>query len=274
MKKSVLVIGRPHSSKTVFIAQLYSRLRKGKSIFSLSKSVEDLTPISAAREALAKGEEPQTTPTNKNTNLSLSIKNGENQIELLYPDYGGEQIDRMIVSREIDQNWINAIKESNNWIFFIRLNSINKPLDISSVTVTESHLQKNNKELNQIYTLSDQSALIELLQILLYVKENDFHFKNSNLKLTVVLTCWDELKTEDNPYLVFSRSLPLLLDFLESNWEREVLKIVGLAAQGFPLNLEENKEKFLNEGPENFGFFVRENGQRTNDITELLLEAL
>ncbi|EJP17917.1 hypothetical protein LEP1GSC151_0261 [Leptospira interrogans serovar Grippotyphosa str. LT2186] len=246
----------------------------GKSIFTLSKSVEDLTPISAAREALAKGDEPQTTPTNRNANLSLPIKNGENYIELIYPDYGGEQIDRIIASREIDQNWIEAINKCNNWLFFIRLNSLNKPLDLSSVTVTENHLQKNNIESDQIHTPSDQSALIELLQIFLHIKGHDFHSKNSNLKLTVVLTCWDELETESQPSSVFSKDLPLLLDFLESNWERDTLKVVGLAAQGFSLNLAENKEKFLTEGPENFGYFIRANGERTDDLTELLLEAL
>ena len=68
--------------------------------------------------------------------------------------------------------------------------------------------------------------------------------------------------------------MPLLLNFIESNWKAEKLKIIGLSAQGFPLDCEENKEKYQIEGSENFGFLIKEDGQKTNDITELILEAL
>jgi len=274
MNKPLLIIGKPHSSKTVFIAQFYSRLQKRKSKLSLYKSVDDLTPITAAREALAKGEEPETTPTNKNVNLLLPIQFGKEKIDLICPDYGGEQINSILSSREVDKRWIDAIKKSNNWIFFIRLNNISKQLDISNITVTAEHTEGGKEDSEVAYSISDQSSLIELLQIILHSKEHDYHFKNSNVKLTVVLTCWDELETEDRPKDVFRKSLPLLLSFIESNWKEEKLKIIGLSAQGFPLDSKENKEKYQIEGSENFGFIIKEDGHKSDDITELILEAL
>jgi hypothetical protein len=274
MNKPLLIVGKPHASKTVFIAQFYSRLQKGKSKLSLYKSVDDLSPITFAREALAKGEEPQTTPTNSSVNLILPIKFGDQQIDLLCPDYGGEQINNIIASREVDKKWIEAIKESDNWIFFIRLNSLSKQLDISNITVTEEHTQEQKVETDVEYSLSDQSALIELLQILLHCKEHDYHFKNSKVTLTVVLTCWDELETKEKPKQILQNNLPLLLNFIEANWESANLKVIGLSAQGFPLDNEENKEKYQIEGPENFGYLINENGKKINDITELVSEAL
>lgn len=274
MNKSLLIIGKPHSSKTVFISQFYSRLRKKNSKLSLYKSVDDLTPITAAREALARGDEPETTPTNRNINLLLPIQLGEEKIDLICPEYGGEQINNILSTRVVEKRWENAIKESDNWIFFIRLNNISKLLDISEITVTEENMEGNKEDSEVTFSISDQSSFIELLQIILNSKGHDCHFKNSKVKLTVVLTCWDELETEDEPKQVLQKSLPLLLSFIESNWEKDKLKIIGLSALGFPLNSEENKEKYQIEGSENFGFLIRENGQKIEDITELIFEAL
>lgn len=274
MNKPFLIIGKPHSSKTVFLAQFYSRLQKKKSQLSLYKSVDDLSPISAARESLAKGEEPQPTPTSISAKFFLPIQFDKQQIDLLCPEYGGEQINNILDTRRVNKNWIEAIKESDNWMFFIRLTSINKPLDISNITVTEEHTQENKLDSEVVYTISEQSALIELLQILLHTKEYDYHFKNAKVKLSVVLTCWDELETEEKPKQVLQSNLPLLLNFIEANWEKDKLKIIGLSAQGFPLDSDENKEKYQIEGSENFGYLVKEDGQKTNDITELISEAL
>lgn len=274
MSKPLLIIGKPHSSKTVFITQFYSRLQKRKSKLSLYKPVDDLTAITAAREALANGEEPDATSTDRSVSLILPVQFGEQQIDLVCPDYGGEQINTILASREVDKKWLEAIKESDNWIFFIRLNNINEQLDISKITVTEEHTQGGSEVVEIPFSISDQSALIELLQILLHSKENDYHFKNSKVKLTVVLTCWDELEIEEKPKHVLQTHLPLLLNFIESNWESEKLKIIGLSAQGFPLNSEENKEKYQFDGPEKFGYLIKEDGQQTNDITELISEAL
>lgn len=274
MNKQLLIIGKPHTSKTVFIAQFYSRLQKRKSKLFLYKPVEDLSAISAARDALAKGEEPESTNTERRVNLLLPVQIGQQQIDLLCPDYGGEQINAILSSREVDKKWMEAINKSDNWMFFIRLNTIFKPLDISEITVTEENTQDNKSVVEDVYSLSDQSSLIELMQILLHAKEHDYHSKNVKVKLTVVLTCWDELETKDKPKNILQKSLPLLLSFIEANWVAEKLKIVGLSAQGFPLDTKENKEKYEIEGSENFGYIIKEDGEKTDDITELILEAL
>ena len=274
MNKPILIIGKPNSSKTVFLAQFYTRLQKNKSKLSLYKAVGDLTPISAARESLAKGEEPQSTPTSRSVKFLLPIQFDNQQIDLLCPEYGGEQLNNILNTREVDKNWIESIKECNNWIFFIRLTSINKLLDLSDINPTEENILGDKIEPEVVHTISDQSSFIELFQILLHIKEHNYHFKNDKIKLTVVLTCWDELEIDEKPKQVLQKRLPLLLNFIESNWETDKLKIIGLSAQGFPLNSEENKEKYQIEGSENFGYLVNEDGQKTNDITELISLAI
>ena len=261
------------SSKTVFLSQFYSRLQKKKSKLTLYKSVEDLSPISAAREALANGEEPQTTPAEKSVKFHLPIQIDDQKIDLRCPEYGGEQVVSIVENRELNKEWQNSIEESNNWILFIRLNSINKPLDISDVTFSEQHKQ-SSVTTNTEYQISDQSFFIELLQILLHSKKYDYHLINNKLKLNVVLTCWDEMNTEEKPHDLLRKKLPLLFNFIESNWKKTSLNIIGLSAQGFSLDVAENKEKYQIEGPEEFGYLVLSDGTHSKDITQLIEQSL
>lgn len=275
MATSILLIGKPHSSKTVFLSQFYSKLLKNKSKLKLYKSVDDLSPIAGAREALASGEEPQTTPSEKSVKFYLPIQIAEKQVDLKCPEYGGEQVLNIVENRELNKEWTTSIKESDSWILFIRLNNVNKPLDISDVTYSEEHQKSSLEPLSESdYKISDQSFFIELLQILLYAKGTDYHRLNDKPKLTIVLTCWDEMSTEEKPYDVLKSKLPLLLNFIESNWNESYFNIIGLSAQEFPLTTPENKEKYQIEGPEEFGYLVLPGGDQTNDITELIEQAL
>lgn len=275
MNKQLLIIGKPHSSKTVFLSQFYSRLQKKKSKLSLYKAVDDLSPISGAREALANGDEPEATSTLKSEYFYLPIQTSDGmKIDLQCPEYGGEQVDGIIDNREVDKNWSEAIKLSDNWIFFIRLNSVNHSTNISSIEITKDNPPNLENDVSNEYRLSDQSSLIELLQLLLHYKGVNYHLKNQKIKLTVVLTCWDELNTNEKPKSVLESRLPLLFNFIESNWMSQFVTYLGLSALGFPLNDPENKEKYQIEGPESFGYLVQDDGQNTNDITELIIEAL
>lgn len=275
MSTSLLLIGKPHSSKTVFLSQFYSRLQKKKSSLKLYKSVDDLSPISGAREALASGEEPQTTPVEENVKFYLPIEINQRQVDLKCPEYGGEQVLSIVENRELSKDWTASIQESNSWILFIRLNNINKSLDISDITYSEQHQGNSKESLSETeYKLSDQSFFIELLQILLHSKGTDCHLLNDKLKLTIVLTCWDEMNTEEKPHDLLKSKLPLLLNFVESNWNKNCLNIIGLSAQGFALDVAENKEKYQIEGPEEFGYLVLPDGSQTIDITQLIEQAL
>ncbi len=273
MSKSILLLGKPNASKTVFLSQLYSKLRKNKSNLKLYKPVEDLSPISEARDALASGKGPVTTPAEKSVKFYLPIQVLDDQVDLKCPEYGGEQVLDIVESRGLNKEWKTSIKESNNWILFIRLNSIGNRLDISEVTFKEENNVESGENTEVFeYQISDQSFLIELLQIIMNEKGTNFHLLNKDIKLTIVLTCWDEMKIigDPKPFYVLEEKLPLLLDFAKSNWDRSSLKILGLSAQEFSLDTEENQEKYMVEGPENFGYLILEDGTRSDDITKLI----
>jgi len=239
----------------------------------LYKAVDNISAIEEACDLLANGEGINTTPVDKNVGLLLPIQFGEEKVDLFYPDYGGEQINNIINNRDINKKWRDSIKKSNSWVLFIRPSNLKTGFDLSNKTINPDILKINSGQ-EQEYSISDQSAFIELLQILLHVKGHDYHFKNCNTKLTVALTCWDELETKDHPKKKLLQILPLLLNFLEANWNMDKINIVGLSALGFSLNNKENQEKYQIDGSEKFGYLIKSDGSVTTDITELISVAL
>ena len=273
MTKSLLIIGKPDSTKTTFLAQLHARLEMSDSVLKLYKPVDNLNPIIDALNCLANGDEVKTTPTDKSSVIMLPIQFEDQKIDLNCPDYGGEQINHIIENREVDEKWAQAIKQSDNWILFIRPSNLTTGFDLSNKTINPNNLEGEPSKV-ETYSISDQSSFIELLQIMLYVKGQDAHFKCSNVKLTITLTCWDEVKNGETPKEKLKKCLPLLLNFIESNWTEEKFSIVGLSALGCSLKDVENKEKYQTEGAEKFGFFIKSDGTETEDITHLISEAI
>jgi len=273
MATKILLIGKPHSCKTTFIGQLCARVDANSSALKLYKAIENRTPIIEATRALAKGEEVKTTPTDKSTVIDLPLQNGEVKIDLNCPDYGGEQVNDIIENREVDSKWADSIKQSENWILFIKPSDLTTSYDLSNKTIKPEVLENGNGK-SEEYSVSDQSSFIELLQILLHTKGQDSHFKNSTTKLTVVLTCWDELANPTTPKEELKKVLPLLLNFIETNWIESKINILGLSPQGGSLKDPELKSKYQEEGSENFGYIIKSDGAKEKDITQLILEAV
>jgi len=269
----ILLIGKPHSGKTTYLGQLILRIEANKSALKLYEPIENLTPIIEAMRSLSNGEEVIPTPTEKSTTIKLPLQYDGALINLDCPDYGGEQVNQIITGREVDSRWNESIKLSENWILFIKLNDLNTSFDLSNKTLKPELLEKNNG-ISTEYSISDQSSFIELFQILLHLKGQDAHFRNSLTKLTIVLTCWDELDNPNTPQEELQKCLPLFLNFIQANWIETNLKILGLSSLGLSLKEPENKIKYQETGSENFGFIVNSEGEKNDDLGQLILEAL
>jgi hypothetical protein len=274
MNAQLLVIGKPHSAKSTFLIQLYSKIIGNKTALRLYKPITNISALTDGRKRLANGLEPITTPAEENSEIIFPLQIGHEHVDLNCLDYGGEQINSIITSRQLDKRWITSINKSYNWILFIRLSNLDFGPDISNKTISKDQLKQKPLDTSNIFTLSDQSSYIELLQIFLNAKDHNAHIPNPLLKLAVVMTCWDELKSKKTPRETLSDHLPLLLSFIETNWKSGNVKFLGLSPQGFSLSEEKNKTLFKEDGPENFGFLIRPDGKKTEDISELIALAL
>ena len=267
--KSLLTIGKPNSGKSILFGQQYKRLCKEDGRMSLFEMPDDISPIKDITDCLSKGEVVPHTPSEKNLELSLKLKFGNEIIELIYPDYGGEQINSIVKNRLINKKWEDMINKSDAWLLFIRITELKKSLDLTHRV--ENNL--DNKNHNNQIELSDQYFFIELLQILLFIKNRGILRQINDIKLTVVLSCWDEIKDSNDkkPVDILKENLPLFLDFIQSNWKTDSLSILGLSSIEMDLIKEQEKrEEFIDKGSENYGYIVLPDGKQTKDLTLLI----
>jgi len=218
------------------------------------------------------GEEPLTTSADENVELVLPIDVDGKGMDLVCPDYGGEQVNNITQFMEIGDNWRNLLNRSDRWILFIRPHEITPEYDLSLSSYEEIEIKQSTDMKN--IGLSGQSKHIELLQSLLYAKNKGIKHPVDTPTLSIVLTCWDELKTEAKPLKILEEKMPMLLHFVEAIWDNGVFDIFGLSSQEFPLNTTQAKDRYQDELPENFGYMVDQEGKKDKDITRLVKVSL
>ncbi len=272
MNDSILIIGPPDSGKTTFIAQFLTRVKKRKSSITLSKTPENIKAITDAVKRLAMGEPPITTSADEHVKLVLPIKVNDKNIELICPDYGGEQVNDITEFMEIDKHWKRLLNSSDRWILFIRPHNITPEYDLSISSYEDVIAEKSAESSSP--ALSEQSKFIELLQSLLHVKNIGVKQSICTPSLSIVLTCWDELNTKETPVEILQSKLPMLLHFIETVWRKDAFNIFGLSSQEFPLDTAEAKDKYQDELPENFGYMIDQDGMKDKDITKLVKRSL
>jgi hypothetical protein len=272
--KSILIIGEPGSAKTTFLAQFVTIARKAKGSVKFWKTPENIQPIEFAIKKLRAGEETESTPATDNLIINLPVSIKGTNLEMVCPDYGGEQINEILNLREVNNHWLDLISKSSSWILFIRPQKLEFNFDLSNKTITDQ--SENLKSVTPpAFKISDQSRIIELVQMMLHVKKVSYQRAITAPKLTIALTCWDEVGEKITPGDFLKKTLPLLNQFLIENWSKGDLNILGVSAQGFRLNTQDNKDKYLDEGPDKFAYVVLENSvERVNDLTVLIEEAI
>lgn len=269
VSKSVLIIGKPASGKTTFLAQFLTRVTKGKSKVKLVSMPDNIKAISDAQKSLSSGEEPATTQSDRNVELNLSLDIDGNNVQLSCPDYGGEQISAHTELMEVDKTWQKLAKGSHNWLLFIRASKISPEYDLS-VTSYET-VEKDKSDVHKELVLSEQSSYIELIQSLLYAKGVGVRQEGKLPKLVIVITCWDELNNELTPKEVLIEKLPMFNNVIEAMWNKQKLSVLGLSAQEFPLKDDiEASDRYLDDLPESFGYMITEEGNKDKDITRLI----
>ena len=181
---------------------------------------------------------------------------------LIWPDYGGEQIKNIIDERRLPHVWLKRISQSSAWLLLIRLQKTRANDDIFSRPL--GSLKGNSREPSNA-PLSDQARLMEMLQMLIYARSTSDKRRDRLPRLVILLTCWDEMESPGKPIDELYERLPMLGDFVVSNWEEP--SVLGLSALGRALDKENPDEDYVSQGSEKFGYVVLEDGTRCIDLT-------
>lgn len=275
---SLLIVGGPNVGKTVYGSQVLGRLRRAGAELALRVPPANIAPFELALSSLARGLAPEHTGAATYHELELPLQSREGlSIDLVWPDYGGEQIRDIVELRRVPSAWLPRVRSSNGWLLFVRLDRIRRPEDVVTRPPEEVKQLANplsngipsDKTPSDNFLWSDAAKIIELLQVLLFVHRTGFTNRVTHPPLYILLSCWDELPDEPKKPLEELRSrLPLLAQFVEAIWDPGSLAVFGLSAQGRPLSPDRADEEYVDLGPEQFGYVVLPDGQQVEDLTK------
>ena len=174
--------------------------------------------------------------------------------------------------RAVSEAWQSRLCKAEGWLLLIRLNSETTYPDALE-DLTKRSEERNSANASARSASWDANARwVELLQILLHVAGLGTVTRLQHPRLAVMLSCYDELKTNDLlPREVLAKHLPLVASFINSAWTPDAVSVWGLSALGCSLEKTSKNENFIDEGPECQGWIVYpEGGSSDRDLSRPL----
>ncbi|TPE45118.1 hypothetical protein FJM67_16570 [Maribrevibacterium harenarium] len=278
VERSILLIGESNVGKTHYGAQFLKRLMVRECSLQMSGAPTNVEAFTNALACLTEGKATAHTPSEAYLESVWPVTSYEGgKAELVWPDYGGEQVSSLVAQRQIPVKWKERVVGATDWVLMLRLQSIRIEEDqLSRPFHTLFECKKENDQVkasdqhadgeqSDAFEISDQARAIELLQILLYFSKANLDQPLKQPRLTILLSCWDELEATELPEQLLASRLPMLWSFLSSNWKSP--EIYGLSALGRPLSIDSPDEEYEIQGPEEFGYVILPDGSQNKDIT-------
>lgn len=262
---TILLVGESNVGKTHYGAQFLKRLMVKACALKMSGAPTNLEAFTTALSCLTEGKSTDHTPVSTYVESVWPIADEAGRYaELVWPDYGGEQVRNLVTQRRIPAAWRERVLGATDWVLLIRLHSLRSEDDLFSRPLQSFAAVESQGEA-ATYELSDQARAVELLQMLLYLAQ--FHLDRPLRKprLTILLSCWDELETTELPANLLASRLPMLWSFVRSNWTSPT--VVGLSALERTLSKTDADYEYAIRGPEEFGYVVLPDGVKSSDIT-------
>lgn len=278
---NLLIIGTSGTGKTHYAGQLLGRLNTRESQLKLDAAPQDLTPYEDVLDCLNEGRTAAHTASGVYHQTPLQVCDKQNKKAVLeWSDYAGEQIKQMVQARSTDTHWLEKLTTSDGWLFFVRLGNVEKREDLISRPPGQSlGLNKVGDVENEIEAVEPEGSFssvarhVELLQVLLAMSGRGLLKTIGKPNLLVLLSCWDELvragevSNGDLPGDVLHRLMPMLSEFIGSNWQKQAFTVYGLSSLEKTLDSKNSDDEFRNLGPENFGFVIEPDGTKNSDLT-------
>lgn len=278
----LVLFGGPNSGKTHYAGQLYGRItRCADGRLTLRKSSSLPPSLELLQEVLTRlenGELAGHTPTDIWGEITLPLIDNERncEIDLSWPDYAGEHIEGIFKRRKVSSQWLTKLTNASGWILFLRL-GIATVYEQSSSNFLNTTEKDTQIDPNVDIRWDDNAYWVEILQILLHSAGIGTVAPVKEPRLSVLLSCYDELGTEDSllPCEVLQQRLPLLSSFLSNVWGKKSLSVWGLSSLGCSLASDDEKKGYKIKSPERFGWVVPPDGGHKNpDLTLPLAELL
>ena len=260
-ERMILLLGESDVGKTHYGAQVLRRLNAGLGAFELVDA-KNLTPFTAALDKISQGLSAPHTPRSEYTESRWSLRSkAGDTTTLVWPDYGGEQVTTMVDTKSLPVAWRDKLTAASGWIFMVRPSQVPLPEDILTRPAKLPTVDGASDS-----SLSPQSKLVEILQMLQYKARAYVDHQWTPPPLAVLLSCYDELATGAAPSAYCLENLPMFYHYLTTNWPRARLNIFGVSPLGQPLSEKQPDNDYAASGPESKGFVIDSNGDKSQDL--------
>ncbi len=274
-KPEILLLGGPNSGKTHYAGQLYGRLQRNPGQLKLNSNQSTPPDLSALHEVLGQlenGNAAGHTPIETWSEITLNLINDQGQeLDLNWPDYGGEQLKEVFKNREVPEAWREKLINADGWFVLIRLSGETVYSDAIDKLKTGSDAG-NSSNTTRSAKWDANAYWVETFQILKHVAGLCAMSALQTPRLAVLLSCYDELNTDgQTPSEVLREKLPLFESYLSSTWHDSAISIWGLSSLGKNLDSSKSDDDFIDEGPEYQGWICSPDGKSKDpDLTKPL----
>lgn len=270
--KKCFILGLPAAGKTTYLAALAYSLQQTEMQMRLhwcnfTGNHQYLTQM--VEKWLEARILPRTNEALQVDKLTLELQDDlENKYSVTFPDLSGEIFQRQYTDREMDNDIVELIKESDGIMLFINPADIHEPEWIPNIPAQIRSNQSEEYDY-EIYESNDvtEVQLVELVQFINYIMDGN------KINLTVIISAWDLVEPHySNPEKFIKERIPLLWQYLFANPDYFNTKYFAVSAQGGKIETDQEAieliEKF--ENPVERIMVVNNNGEKNHDLSLLL----
>lgn len=268
-----LLVGLPGTGKTTFLAALYHIVESADIDGSLvlEKLDFDTEYLNTIREQWLKCETIERTTGSKKQvgRMFLRSPDGSLRAEVVIPDLLGETFDRQFEERKWTNDFSSLVASCNGLIVFIHPDKVVQARSILEANyVLGSETDDGSDDPVPQWSLKDAATQIKMVDILQFIL-NEIP-DGRLIPIAIVISAWDRVCDvmrvlgEPSPSEWLGKHLPLLNQFLVSNFERLNYEVFGISAQGG--DYKKDSEKLHGEASRRIQV-VTKMGDNRNDIS-------
>lgn len=276
--KRSFMMGLPESGKTTFLVAFTYMLNNRTNNIQLR--LRDKMPdgytieMQEQEDRWASFQQLNRTPENRICNMHFElIDSDENEYVLEVPDSSGELYNYMLRDRYVEDNIRKAILCADEILFFLNFDKLRNDITLLpdlSAEMRKIFEQASNGNICSYDELPDQVKIVDLLQIVSWLRGNRF-------KVKFIISAWDSIiKNEKivckNPKTVIQTELPFVYQYVVSNQEWIEAYYWGVSAQGTDLkDISEIREMSFSAEPMQRVIVIDAEGKSDNDLSRIFV---
>lgn len=262
---SIMILGGPDAGKSNYIGALWMRLRRNKGAFRIPFEPDNIEYVERIVGHLREGNyPPRTEPDEDDCTFVAPIARAADPktpiARITVPDMIGEVWKAASKDREIDPVWIQALRDSEAAMLFLRFGSVENVEMLDWVSSAELMQLQDAPANNAEQKPPTQLFVSDLLNIL------EEHLGRDTMvdrpRVAIMLAAWDGVGPPERaagPKAFIRNDYPMLYGRM-SDRSRLDLRTFGVSATGFNLKVPEERDAYLLKGPAEAGFAETEIG--------------